>query len=456
MFLGREKELKELKDQLSSDGKTAVLIYGKRRIGKSTLIAQASRSFNGIVINHLCVQSTFAGNIEMLSRSVCMALNLPQLHFSTLMDLFDSLKAQKSRMLVILDEYQYLKNSGKRNEVDSYMQDVIDHLNASVKLILCGSYITIMRELLEEENPLFGRFTSVIHLEEFNYLESAGFYPKASVRRKIENYAVFGGSPYVLSTLNQSLSLEENIKKLLLPATGLLRIHIENVMLKEIQKAYDTRIFAVIGNGKKRYSEINDLLGTDNNGLLGKQLTNLMDMDAVKQTFPINRPNDKKKCFYVIDDNLMRFYFTFIFGYEGIMARLGADAFFDLYIKDKLLEFISWRFEDIALQYFEIRIRRGLEKNILDLGSFWYDDPATKTNGEFDCVLKTLEGYEFYECKFYKNPMKLAECKKEADQVRKIRNLNCSRIGFICLSGFDFSSDEYRLISGDDLFSMDA
>lgn len=203
------------------------------------------------------------------------------------------------------------------------MQAVIDKLPENVKLVLCGSYITVMKELLEEGNPLFGRFSLIQHIRDFDYLDAAKFYPDLSVRDKVAFYAVLGGSPYVLENLDTSLTVRQNIEHLLLPETGLVRSHIENVMLKEIQKTFDARILEILGNGKKRYSEIRDKIANSETGLLDKQLKILLDMETIQKTEPINRRNDKKKQFYEIVDNLMRFYFTFIFGKAGTIARIG-------------------------------------------------------------------------------------------------------------------------------------
>ena len=256
MFVGRTKELSLLKEEFNSPKKSAVLVYGKRRVGKSTLIREASKDFNGLVINHLCVKSSFEGNLRLLCRSVCLSLGLPEMTFSNLFDLFVFLSRQTQKILLVLDEYQYFKESRKELEVDSLMQNVVDNLPQNVKLVFCGSYISVMKELLQEENPLFGRFTAILQLEEFDYYESSLFYPNLPLREKIRFFSVFGGSPYVLSNLNYEKKLEENISRLLIEQNSLLRTYIENVMLREIQKAYDVRILEIVANGKKRYKEI--------------------------------------------------------------------------------------------------------------------------------------------------------------------------------------------------------
>ena len=453
MFVGREEELRRIREQLRSKRKSAILVYGKRRIGKTRLISEALLGVEGIVIEHTCAQTTYHGNLTMISRSICDVLGLPRVEFAELMDVFDFLIAQAKgrKLILVIDEYQYLKQSGTKNRVDSLMQMIIDKMPANFNIILCGSYISVMRELLEEENPLFGRFTETIHLQAFDYYDSSLFWKDASKNEKIERYAVLGGSPYSLEMFDASISLKDNIKKYILPETGLLRSYVENVILKEIQKAYDVRIFEIIGNGKKKYSEIASSLGGDN-GLLDKQLKNLINMESVSKVFPINRPDDKKKQFYVINDNLVRFYFTYVFGRGSLIAKLGIDQYYELFIEDSIDGFISRRFEDIAAQYFIRSIKKGKLKGVYDVGSYWYDDSATRTNGEYDVVLKRKDAYDFYECKYYREAMSKKECDAEADQVKSIKGINYNRIGFIAMGGFDFASDEYDLIEGERLF----
>ena len=455
MFIGRQKELKALTKELStSKKKTAILIYGKRRVGKSTLIKEAAKSFNGVVINHLCVASTFEGNLELIYKSVSDALALPKISFDSLFSMMDYLKTLDKNFLLIIDEYPYLKQTKKKNEVDSYMQALIDRLPENVKLILCGSYITIMKELLNEDNPLFGRFSLIQHIHDFDYYEASQFYPNLPVRDKVAFYSVFGGCPYVLENLDVEKSLEENICSLILPETGLIRSHIENVMLREIQKTFDTRILEALGNGKKKYTEIRDKIGCEETGLLDKQLKILLNMETIQKTEPINLRNDKKKQFYEITDNLMRFYFSFIFGVAGMIARIGEKQFYDRNIKNVLGQFVSRRFEGLTLQYFHRIAISGKYADIEDYGSYWYDNPTTKTNGEFDCVIKrTGELFDFYECKYFDRPMTLRECEEEEKQLRNIQKIKVARIGFVCTGGFDFDDKQkYILIDGQSLY----
>ncbi len=454
MFIERKEELKILEREFSKAEKSAILIYGKRRVGKSTLIIEAAKSFNGVVINHIAAEgASYEICLDMLSYSITKALSLPEIKFSSILDIFEYLNTRKEKILLVIDEYQYLKDSLPAKLMDSYIQIAIDRLNDNIKLVLCGSYITIMRELMEEENPLFGRFSSIIHLKPFDYYSSSLFFPNSTVRDKIALYSIFGGSPYILSLIDSSLSLEDNIKELFLKENSPVRVHIENILFKELKKAFDIGILEIIGNGKKKYSEIATKIDVKKTGNLDKQLKKLIDADVIEKVSPINRKDDKKKAFYTISDNLLRFYFSFIFMNRGRIQLLGVDRYFEAFIKRSLNTFISYRFEGIVCEYLARMVKKGKYPTALNIGTYWYDDPKNKVNGEFDCVLEETDGYSFYEAKYYENPLSEKQCNQEAEQVMAILDMSNKRIGFVSASGFDFESDKYELITGDDLFS---
>ena len=453
MFIGRERELSDLKTQFNSASKSIVLVYGKRRVGKTRLLQESLKDFDGTVVNHLCVKSSFEGNLRLLCRSVALSFGLsPSFSVSSLFDLFDFIKAQNKRTVIILDEYQYLKESGKETDVDSMMQVIADSLPDNVKLVLCGSYITIMKNLLKEADPLFGRFTKIIHLEELDYKDASRFYPDLPVREKIRFYSVFGGSPYVLCNLDYGKSLQQNIVELVLEPDSLFRTYIENIALKEIQKAFDIRILEIIGNSRRRFKDIFSMIGFEDSSLLDKQMKNLLNMETISKVVPINAGNDKKKQFYEINDNLMRFYFTYVFSFDSLIYKFGPEKYFENAISGTLNTFISYRFEKIANQYLVRLAHAGKLEGMSDFGTFWYDDKKNHRNGQFDCVLRYPDGYDFYEVKFYESPMSLRECEAEEKQVRSIMDMVCRKVGFICSSGFAFKDSRYDLISGSDLY----
>lgn len=452
MFYNRIEELNKIRKGINSGKKTIILLYGKRRVGKSALIKEATKTFNGICINYTCVKSSFKGNLKLFSKSICETFDVPNVSFDTIDDAFLFIEKQKKKICIIIDEYQYLKETLKDGEVDSYFQKICDNLSSHIKLVLCGSYISTMKELMTQDNPLFGRFTEIIHLEEMDYYDSASFYKKKNIDDKIILYSIFGGSPYVLENIDYDISIADNIKQKIIRQNGLFRTHIENVMLSEINKWFDVRILEAIGNGQVKYSEILSDLNEKDNGYLDKQIKHLINMETISKLNPINKQNDKKKTFYEINDNLMRFYFAFIFSNMSKIENIGEDAFYENVVKKSIDSYIDKRFEKIVQQYFKRLSKNGKLNNIEDIGSYWYDDQKNHKNGQFDCVLKMHNGYKVYEVKRLKNKMSEKMSNKELSQVKGKNDLNIVDIGFVCSSGFAYRDNSTELISGKELY----
>lgn len=454
MFYARDNELKSISEFLESDRSKAMLLYGKRRVGKTTLLKDALSSFPGRYIIFECSEGSAEANLRNLCQLVDRTWDVPVAECTSFEKLFSTLQRLGSEGVIAIDEYQWLKQEKAAAAIDSEFKRIIDNL-AGIKLILTGSYVSVMKELLDRENPVFGRFDLIINLKELDYLDSALFFDGLSIIEKMRLYSVFGGSPFVLSVVNPGLSLEENIERLILNPTGVLRVYIEYILFAEIRKLSNiNRILESISNGKRRYSEIEDRVGLPSSGILGKYLSLLENMELVEKISPINRNDDRRKIFYSINDNLVRFYYAYVYPNISNISAIGEKAAYESLIRPSLDTFISYRFEDVARQYFSRLARAGSLHGVEAIGTFWYDDRALKRNGEFDCVVKTSAGYEVYEVKYYKTPMSQSEIAEEALKIRRIPELNISRIGFICSAGFEQKESDYVLLDIEDLYSL--
>ena len=454
MFIGRENEIREIKKNLDNDKKSAVLIYGKRRVGKSFFVNQVLHEYNCHKVYYECLDASFEENLNLFESRIKEEYSNRFIHFGSFQDAFTFLGSMGDKVIVVLDEYSYLKGTREKRYVDSVFQNIIDSLADNIHLILLGSYVSVMQELLEQESPLFGRFDRIIHLLDFDYFTSSDFYPEKSVREKIEIYSIFGGNPFVNDAFDPQSDLKNNIMYLLLNQNSSVRSYLENVLLKELSKTGPANmILSSLSNGKKKYSEISADTGLNTAGVLDKQLKNLIKMDVITRTVPINRTNDRKKVFYEITDNLVRFYYAYIYSKRDIIRRIGEESFYNLYILPSINTFISYRFEEIAREYFQRKVRDGEYNDVYDIGTYWYDDPVSHTNGEFDCVLKHKDSYSFYEVKYYTSAVDESLCVKEERQVRNLAGrMKIERIGFVSLSGFSFPSDSYDLITADRLY----
>ena len=452
MFIGREKELALL--QQDYIGK-AVMVYGKRRVGKTTLIQKALKSSGYRTIYFECLKGTMQDNINGLVQELVRAKLLPvPLNFSTLQDVFAYLNALPEKIIVVIDEYPYLKAMNDSATVDSIFQNIIDNRLVNIELILSGSHIGMMKDTLQEKNALYGRFAVTIKLNELNYLETAKFYPDKTPYDKAAHYAVFGGSPFVNQALNPEAAIRENIISTILNPMSAVYLYANQLLLSDYSvKINAERIFSVIGNGKKRYTEIEDKLDVKKTGNLSKQIKSLIDLEIVARNSPINKIGDHKKSTFEINDNLLRFYFTFIYKNASALQVLGAEAFYDEYIAPALTDFVSRRFEGICRDYFSLQVRSGKMKGVRNIGSYYYDDPIHHKNGEFDVALEFADGYEIYEAKYYAQPMTIDEIHREVRQVEGIKELTVKQIGFIAINGFVEREEPYFYLDGNNIFA---
>ncbi len=454
MFIGREKELALIKSNLQK-ASSSMMIYGKRKIGKTTLIKKALEDHSDKTIYYECIKTSMQDNIDGFVKVLVRMDVLPvPMSFESFIDVFAYLNTLNENFNIVIDEYPYLKEYTESKTVDSIFQCVIDNHISNIRLIVSGSHVGMMKDLLEEGNALYGRFSRVILLKELDYKTISAFYANKSAYDKIAMYSVFGGSPYINELLNPELSLKDNIVASLLNPSSAVYIYADNLLLSDLSSVSNMeRIFYAIANGKKKYTDIQSKLSLSNNGTLNKQMLILLAMELVSKVNPINRADDNKKTRYEITDNLMRFFYAYIYGNKSALQMLGPDVFYDEYIAPSIVTFISHRFEDICRAYFSQQVQSRKLTGVLNIGTYYYDDSKTKTNGEFDVVLERKEVYDIYEAKYLTQPMSDSQIQKEVEQIRAIKGLTVGTIGFISANGFESTNGDYIYLNGEDVYS---
>lgn len=455
MFIGRMEEFNLLHTLLEKPSASA-MIYGKRKVGKTTLINEVLRTSADKTIYYECLKAPVQENIDGLVSVLVRENILPGgLSFKSFNDIFAYLNTLDATFNVVIDEYPYLKAFSKPETVDSIFQSIIDNHLRNIRLFLSGSHIGMMKDLLEEKNALYGRFTTILNLRELDYVTASEFYKHKSVYDKIAMYAVFGGSPYVNCALDESKNLKDNIIATILNPTSYVYSYVEHLLISDYTNAINAeRIFFAISNGHRKYTEIEERLGIKSNGNLAKQLSVLEDMDIVTKTYPMNKPGDKKKISYEVRDNLLRFYYTFVYKNKSALQMLGAEAFYEEYIEKSLITFISHRFEEIARTYFSLLVKARKMCGITNIGTFYYDDSIAKSNGEFDVVLERSGVYDIYEVKYHTSPLQLEAMHKEKMQIHAIKGLQVGTIGFIATAGYEETPEEYDCIPAERLYDI--
>lgn len=439
-FIGRTDELKKLNKVFSLDEFTTSLIFGRRRVGKSELIKTALKKNSSVKIYYECKEVSEKSNVDGLSDILSEELNLPKLKFDNIESILKYIfeLSIKEKIILVLDEYPYLKKT--INGMDSILQALIDKYNTTSKLslVILGSYVDIMKELLFHSNPLYGRVDLTIELKQMDYYDSSLFYPAFSTEDKIKIYSVFGGIPYYNRLIDDSKSVKENIIELIASNGARLENEVSMYLNSEISKIINANeVLEALSKGFSKYSDILSQSHVSSGPTLVDVLDKLIRMDVVSKTSPINDLNNKKKCGYYISDNLSLFYYRYIFKYSSQMKIMDPNIFYAKYIeKDFEQQYVPHIFERICKQYLIIKNKNGEIDPVFEkIGKYYYDNPIEHTNGEFDVVTEDEKGYVFYEAKFRKNPITNTIIQNEIKQVN-LTGLNCYKYVFISRSGF--------------------
>lgn len=450
MFYGRKIERKKLCTMFQTDGQMISLIYGRRRIGKSELIKQVLKETEIKSIYYECKQTTEQNNVDSLAELISELFEFPKPAFENMEVLLQFLfqKAEKEQLILVLDEYPYLRENSKG--LDSILQSVIDHYKdtSNMKLIVCGSYVDTMKALLEKQNPLYGRIDLTLNLKPMDYYESALFYSEFSDEDKVRLFSVFGGIPYYNRLIDSGKSVRDNIIDLIASPGARLENEVSMYLNSEISKITNANeVFEALAKGFSRYKDILDQSNVSSGPALIDILDKLMRMDVVAKEAPINDENNKKKSGYFISDNLSLFYYKYIFRNMSRLNIMDPDVFYDRYISDDFeTKYVPKSFERICKQYLIRKNRKGLMDEIFEkIGKYYYDDHAEKKNGEFDIVTQDDRGYIFYEAKFRKDPVTESIVQNEIRQVEQT-GLRCYKYGFFSRGGFTCEKEENRIL----------
>ena len=457
-FIGRKEELEKLNRAMQADGMNFSLIYGRRRVGKSELVSQALSKIRAKKIYYECKQVAEGSNVNGLSEILSESMGLPKLAFSSMESLLDYIfeLSAKEKIILVLDEYPYLRESIKG--MDSILQTMIDkhRKKSKITLILLGSYVEVMRSLLEHENPLYGRVDLTIYLKQMDYYESSLFYPDYSAEDKVRIYSVFGGIPYYNRLVDDSKSVKENMIDLIASPGARLENEVSMYLNAELSKIINVNeVFEALSRGFSRYSDILAQSHVSSGPTLADVLDKLIRMEVVAKTSPMNDSGNKKKMAYHICDNLSLFYYRYIFKYSSQMNIMNAEVFYRKYIeKDFEEQYVPHLFENICRQYLIRKNKEGkIEPVIEKIGKYYYDNPAERSNGEFDIVTQDELGYTFYEVKFKKKPVSDEMIDEEIAQV-KATGLDCYKYVFFSRSGFRCKKREnVKLIDLKELFA---
>lgn len=432
MFVGRKEELEKLNTLYKRNNFQMVVIYGRRRIGKTTLISEFVKNKKAIFFS--AEEANDGLNLETISNKIFDTFNMPKEQiggFKTWKDVFSFLgeKSRNERIILVIDEFPYAAQANK--SLKSILQNSIDQdlKNSQLFLILCGSQISFMEEeVLGYKSPLFGRRTAQIKLEAFDYYTSSIMMKSFGNEDKIKLYSVIGGIPYYLSKINENLSFEDNVKELYFDKSGYLYDEPMMLLRQELREpALYNSIICAIASGASKLNEISTRINEETSKTI-KYITTLINLQILYKEFPFGEDVSKsKKGIYKISDNCYRFWYKNVFlNKSGIESGIGDKIANN--VLDNINQFIGKpAFEEICLQYIK---RKNKEEQLPFLatrfGNWWGNDNEQKQQTDIDIVADNREEKKIIlgECKWRNDIKDVQEILKLIGKKKIFPNYN--------------------------------
>lgn len=429
MFIGRQQELKKLNKMYESGQFEFAVIYGRRRVGKTTLIKEFCKGKKAIYF--IAREANDLINIENFSTDVFTVTSKESegnVFFSNWEKAFEYIYriSCDERIVLVIDEYPYLAQSNR--SISSIIQAHIDMRlkDSKLFLILCGSSMSFMEyQVLGYKSPLYGRRTAQFKIKPFTCFESAEFMNEFNYEDEAVLYGITGGIPEYLSRINQNLSVKENIKELFLNESGHLFEEPTNLLKQELREpATYNGIIEAIAKGASKLNEIATKNGIESNKC-AKYISALMALGIVKKEKPLTE-DESRKSIYLLEDQMFRFWYKFIPTNMSSIATGLSDIVYEKAIAPQLSDYMGQIFEQMCTQYLmKENAKPALPFVFGRIGRWWGNNPVQKRQEEIDILAVDEKNAIFGECKWKNEPIGIGvlnELIKKSENFKQYKN----------------------------------
>lgn len=402
MFIGRQQELNTL-DRLYNSGRFEfAVIYGRRRVGKTALISEFTKDKDTIFFTG--VETNEKQNLDNFSRCILeynmgIAVDSSFASFQSALEYVFKL-AKTKRIVLVIDEYPYVARSSKSLAFTLQLLIDINKDSSKLFLILCGSSMSYMEDhVLAYKAPLYGRRTAQLKLNPFDFLEACRLFTKFSDIDKALAYGIIGGTPQYLMQMDDSLSIEENIKNTHLNPASSIYEEPNNLLKQEVREpAIYNAVITAIAAGCSKMNEISNKIDEDTS-VCAAYIKNLIALGIVKKESPYGEKSSRKTI-YSIEDNMFRFWYRFVPENTSIISRGAADLAYKR-IAPELPAYMGSVFEEICRQYlWKLLLENKCAVNFSELGRWWGTNPRTRVQEEIDIMGADRDTALFAECKW--------------------------------------------------------
>jgi len=400
-FINRTQELETLNNEYRNTSAGFSVIYGRRRVGKTTLIQEYIKKKP--MLYYYATETNLAMQLKAFIEDMRETLQLGNVTFESFEDalVYLSDNIGEKRLVLVIDEYQ---NLAKRDKgFSSMLQKIWDlHLKkSSIHLILCGSTISMMHsEILNYSAPLYGRSTSIIHLKPMLSIHIHDFVPGLSPEQFMKIFAAFGTIPKYLEMYQKKHSFEENVRNLILNKNAFLYSEGYFLLKQEINEVSTYfSILEAISKGATKLGNISSMLEMQSSQLT-RYMEKLIDLGFIDKDVPVTEKNPLKSKLgrYRFRDNFLKFWFYYVYKNYRYL-EIGLLEYVEKEIEQNFNDhFVSFSYEDY--------VKEGIMQNPvsylgfvpLKIGRWW------SNKEEIDLVAFDEENIAFIECKWRNQP----------------------------------------------------
>jgi AAA+ ATPase superfamily predicted ATPase len=438
MFVNRVSELALLEKHYASDRAELFVLYGRRRVGKTELLAHFCEGKPHVFfVADQIPEQVLRANLSAAINDAIFGPGQVSAVYNTWDDLLTTLarQTQSKRLIVVIDEFPYL--IAAYPALASILQRIWDRLlkNSRIMLILNGSYIGMMEEtLLGYQAPLYGRRTAQYLLEPLDFLDAQNFFLSYTPEDRLRSYAVYGGTPAYLQAIHPENTLETNIIETILERGAPLYDEVRFILQQELREPRNYfAVLQAIASGNTRQNEIKQATGLES---VTPYLETLQQLHLIERTVPVTdtQPHKSRRGIYRLKDNYLRFWFRFVFPNGSQLERGAAKAVFKTAIRPEMDHFSSIVFEQACRQYFwRVGLKGRLPFLPQQIGGWW------NAHQEVDLVILGEGQMTLAECKWSSRPVgidilqefegKSADVSREAG-IETVSFALCSRSGF--------------------------
>lgn len=357
-FVDRQADLSSLEALINRPGAQMLIVYGRRRVGKTTLLLKWAKNYPTIYwvasrMSPTQLRRDLTAEIWHFFHPEDDPVLMPT--FETWRPIFHYAVEQAAgrRVILILDEFPYAAASDPA--LVSELQHAWDHdlQGSNLFLAISGSHIGMMFDLFSYQAPLYGRMTAQLHVKPLPFSALSEFYPRYTAAERVAAYAILGGIPAYLERFNDSETVATNVQREMMSATGIFRTEpffLINELVREPRNYI--AVLRAIGEGRHTLEEVTLASGLDKSHV-STYLDRLQALYLVERRLPATIPPNKRTTQgrYHLADAYLRFFFRFVAPYQALLER-GQTALMWQNVQGQIRAFVgATAFEELCREY---------------------------------------------------------------------------------------------------------